>query len=368
MKFIIEKSNLLENLNKVSKAITGKSNVDSLKGILIQVNDGKIIMMGSDLDLSIISFSTCEVIEPGSMLIDAKMFIDIIRKLRNDKITISSEADTVSIQCVKSKFTVVKMDEKIYPKFPQQDKSTQLSLSKELFSRMINQVAFAVAQDDSRPILKGILFELKSKMLHLVALDGYRLAYSSNPVDIDIDGVSAVIDGKSLYSISKLIDNNGDMKISITPNHIQFTFDNIIISTRLLEGAFIKYESLLPSEFQLDIQLNRIELLESIERCTLISPGNPVVKFHINESNILDITSDSTKGKANEQVVISSYTGSISELDIAFNGKYLIDILSNLEEDKLTFHFKNGVSAAICHPTNNSNIKQLILPIRLTKN
>ena len=368
MNFIIEKNALLDNLNKVSKAITGKSTIEALKGVLIQVMDGKIIMMGSDMDLSIIAFGVCEVIEPGSILVNAKILIDIVRKLPNDKITIQIQQDMVNISCRKSEFTIVKMDENTYPKFPEQQNPVDITVSKEIFKSMVGQVHFAVSQDDSRPILRGILFEIKEKMLRLVALDGYRLAYTSNSISSDISELSAVIDGKSLYSISRLMDNAGDVRLSVTDNHIQLKFNNVIVASRLLEGKYIAYETLLPSESELEITINRLQLLDAIDRCTLITIDNPVIKIKINENKIIDVFSDSKKGKASEQLVCSDMEGSRTELDIAFNGRYLLDILNNIECKDLIMKFKNGVSPCICCPSDNPNIKQLILPVRLSSN
>lgn len=367
MNFLIEKNALLDNLNKVSKAITGKSTIDALKGILIQVMDGKIIMMGSDMDLSIIAFGVCEVIEPGSILVDAKILTDIVRKLPNDKITIQIQENMVNISCQKSEFTIVKMDENTYPKFPEQKNAVDITVSKEILKNMIGQVHFAISQDDSRPILRGILFEIKEKMLRLVALDGYRLAYTSNSITEDME-LSAVIDGKSLYSISRLMDNAGDVKLSLTNNHIQLKFNNVIVASRLLEGKYIAYETLLPAESELDITMNRSQLLGAIDRCTLITTDNPVIKIKINENKIIDVFSDSKRGKASEQLVCSDMKGSRTELDIAFNGRYLLDILNNIECTDLIMKFKNGVSPCICCPSDNPNIKQLILPVRLSSN
>lgn len=375
MKFIIGKANLLDNLNKVSRAITGKSTVTALKGVFIQVAKGQIIMLGSDMDLSIFARGTCEVIEAGMVLVDAKILIEIIRKLPEGDITIEKiEDNLVTIRCNKSEFSIVRMNEAEYPELPKESNGTEIIMPKELFGKMIGQVHFAIAQDESRPVLQGILYEVKNSILKLVALDGYRLALSSNPVDCSSD-MSAVIDGKSLINISKLIGSNGDMKIYLHRNHIEFRLDNLIVYSRLLEGQYVKYESLLPQDkSKVDVVIDKFQLIDAIERSALIAKSNnassnPILKFTILNDGMLDllvINSKSSMGKVREELTVE-ILGSEKELEIAFNGRYLLEMLKNMDAEKLVMKFNTAVSPCICHPADNDDSKYLVLPIRLTK-
>lgn len=369
MKFIIEKNNLLENLNKVSKAITGNSTNQILQCVNIQVQNGKIILFGTDMDLSIAAFGSCEVIEEGSMLVDAKMFIEIIRKLPNKEVSISLNKDNlIEITCGKSLFNIVHMNEKEYPRFPKEKDGAEITVSKDKFRRMIGQVGYAIAQDSSRPILQGILVEVKNNLiLKLVALDGYRIAYSSSEIDTSVNNISAVIDGKSLINISKLIDNVGSMKLYLHKNHIEFRLDNMIIFSRLLEGKYVAYEQLFPSDTKDSITCNRLEFIEAIERSCLIAKDstNPFLKFNI-AKDILEITAKSNKGKGREELSITRSFKENENLEIAFNGRYLLDMARNIESEKITMNFKSSVSPMACSPTGSEDCKFIVLPIRLT--
>ncbi|MVX63651.1 DNA polymerase III subunit beta [Clostridium chromiireducens] len=375
MKFIIGKANLLDNLNKVSRAITGKASLTALKGVFIQVAKGQIIMLGSDMDLSIFARGTCEVIEAGMILVDAKIFIEIIHKLPEGDITIEKTEDNlVKISCKKSEFRIVRMNETEYPELPKETNGTEIIMPKEVFGKMIGEVHFAIAQDESRPILQGILYEIKDSILRLVALDGYRLALSSNKVNCSND-MSAVIDGKSLISISKLIGSNGQMKLYLHKNHIEFRLDNIIIYSRLLEGQYIKYESLLPQDkSKIEVVINRLEFIEAIERSALIAKSsdtssNPILKFNILNDGILDllvVNSKSSMGKVREEITVE-ILGTEKELEIAFNGRYLLEMLKNMNSEKLIMKVNTPVSPCICHPADSEDSKYLILPVRLTK-
>lgn len=374
MKFIMEKSNLIENLSKVSRSITGKSSTVALNGVFIQVDDNQIIMLGSDMELSIFARSNCEVIEPGEILVDAKIFLEIIRKLPNDSVIIeTSEDNFIKISCQKAEFEILKMNEKEYPNLPKENKGTEIVLSKNMFSKMIGEVYFAAAHDNSRPILQGILYEIKESVLNLVALDGYRVAYTSTKVNSTSD-IRAVIDSKSLTNISKILGtSDGDIQIYMHNNQAEFRVDNLIIYSRLLEGEYIKYESLLPENARLSFIIDRLELIGAIERGALIAQANdnynPVLEFKILANGMLDVlevSSKSIKGKAREELPIE-ILGEDKDLEIAFNGRYLLDMLKSMDADKIIMKFNNSVSPSICHPHNSEDNKYLILPVRLSK-
>ena len=372
MKFIIDKSNLLENLNKVSKAISGKSNVAALQGVYIQVQSGQFIMLGSDMDLSILSRGMCEVIEPGVILVDAKIIIDIVRKLPKGDVTISlTEDDFIEISAGNTVFNIVHLNEKEYPNFPKEDKGTEITVSKDIFAKMIGQVGYAIAQDSYRPILQGILYEIKDSVLRLVALDGYRIASSSCKVDTNIN-VSAVIDGKSLMNVSRLIDNVGSLKLYVHTNHIEFRFDNLIIYSRLLEGKYVDYEPLLPKENVVQITVNRNELVEAIERSSLIAQAkdsvNPILNFNIYKSGLVDtleIKSNSSKGRGREELAITIDMLDAESMQIAFNGRYLLDMLKNMDSEKVVLKLNTPLSPCLCHPQNCEDEKYVVLPVRV---
>lgn len=373
MKFIIEKTNLLNHINKVSKAITGKANIDELKGVLMEVQSNHIIMVASDMDLTIYARGTCEVIDSGKALIDAKMFTEIVRKLPNGEVSIElTEDNLVSISCKKSKFSVVKMDESKYPELPKGDKGTEINISKEIFRKMISQVQFAVTVDGSRPILQGISFEVKDNILKLVALDGYRIAYTSHKIDNSSD-MSVVIDGKSLTNISKLIDNDGIMKIHLNDNHILILVDDLVIISRLMEGKYINYEFLMNTDYNVEVILDRVGFIQSIERSTVIAgiedSYTPLISLKSKCDGMLDlleISSKSPKGNVVEDITVE-IPSEDKEIEIAYNAKYLLDMLKSMESEKVDIKFKSNITPATFCPSGNENNKYIVLPVRIQK-
>lgn len=373
MKFVIEKANLLDNLNKVSKAITGKSTIDTLKGVLIEVQSNQIIMVASDMDLTIYARGTCEVIEPGKVLIDSKMFTEIVRKLPNGDVNIEiTEDNLVFISCKKTKFSVVKMDETKYPELKSATPGTGITISKEIFRKMVSQVQFAVALDSTRPILQGILYEVKNNTLKLVALDGYRIAYTQHSVE-NANDIEAVIDGKSLSNISKLIDNDGVMKLFLNDNHILILLDNLTIHSRLMDGKYINYQSLMNNDYNVEVIVDRVSFIESIERSTIIAGSEdsytPLITLKSKSDGMLDmleITSKSPKGKVMEDIAIE-IPSKDKEIEIAFNGRYLLDMLKSMESEKVDIKFKTNLSPATFYPIGNEDNKYVVLPIRVQK-
>ena len=367
MKFRCEKNVLQEAISIVQKAITGKSTLPILQGIYIKTLGNEIILTGSDIDLSIETKLAAEIIESGSLVVDSRLFGEIIKKLPNDTIEItSSENNNLEIICQRSVFNLNHMSADEFPSLPQINENMIFSISQKILKNMIKSTIFAIAQDETRPILTGILFEIKEKKLNLVALDGYRLALKNENVDND-NALNAVIPGKTLSEVSKiLIDEDEAVNITFTSNHILFSLGKTKVISRLLEGEFIKYNSIIPEEYNLKITAKRTSLLECIERASLVAKeGNTnLIKFEIEEDNLV-ITSNSQLGKVREELNIILQG---QPLQIAFNSKYLIDVLKIMEEDEIIMQLTSSVSPCIIKNKDNDNCTYLILPVRLLGN
>lgn len=380
MKINISKDILLEGLSKVGKAISGKSLIQSLSGVYLESKGDKVIFRGSDTDISIETVVGAEVLMEGSLLLDYKLFSEIIRRLPNDSITIDSEEGAeVSINCKKSHFKLLTMDHTEYPKFPELDdeKTVSIKVPQSDFKETINKVYYAASLDDTRPILKGTLIEIKDRKLTLVALDGYRVSYSSfnahDGIDLNLD-ISVVPDTKHLVEISKLLGQVGILEIGFTDNNILFKMDNTTIICRLLEGKFINYVSVIGpfmDEYKYKFDINRNEIINALDRATLLSKGKDgrnLVKIKINkDSDTLNIVSRSTLGNSTEEVVITNSEGFTEEFEIAFNSTYLNDIFKHIDNEDITFYLTSDVNPCIIRDKSVSKELEtfLVLPVRL---
>jgi DNA polymerase-3 subunit beta len=367
MNFTCEKLVLQEGISTTQKAVTGKTTMPILNGILIKAVRNQLILTGSDMDLSIETKVNASINEEGSLVIDSKLFGEIIRKLPNDLIHIKTiDNNSIEILCQKSRFTLIHMNTEEFPKLPNINENMIFSIPQKVLKHMIRGIIFATAQDDTRPVLTGILFEIKNNKLNLVALDGYRLALRAENLNTE-NTINAVIPGKTLSEISKILDdNNENVNITFTPNHILFNLGDTKVISTLLQGEFIKYNSIIPEEYNSRIIVKRAELLNCIERASLMAKdGNTnLVKLSIEDENII-ITSNSQLGMVREEInVILQGEG----LQIAFNSKYLIDVLKIMDEEEIIIEFSSSVSPCIIKNKEINNCTYLILPVRLLNN
>ncbi|OOM11059.1 DNA polymerase III subunit beta [Clostridium saccharobutylicum] len=366
MIFTCEKQKILEGISIVQKAITGKSTMPILEGIYINTNQSSLTLIGSDMDVSIQTCVDATIIEKGSIVIDAKIFGEIIRKLPNSTIKIETmENQVIKITCEKSMFDVVYMNTNEFPELPEINENLKISVNQNILKNMIKGTSFAIAQDETRPILQGILFEVKNKNLNLVALDGYRLAVKSEFLDSDMD-VEVVIPGKTLNEVSKILEDVDDIvDITFTNNHILFNLEKTKIISRLLEGKFINYNSLLPQEHKLLVNVNRQQLQNAIERASLMAKdGNTnLIKLEMQQDNLI-ITSNSQLGKVREEILMKLQG---DEIQIAFNSRYLLDVLKNMESDEVIMKMTSSISPCVIEEKDNENAKYLVLPVRLMR-
>ncbi|AJH02289.1 DNA polymerase III subunit beta [Clostridium beijerinckii] len=366
MIFTCEKQKILEGISIVQKAITGKSTMPILEGIYINASNSTITLIGSDIDVSIQTLVDATIMEEGSIVIDAKIFGEIIRKLPNSTIRIETmENQLIKITCEKSIFDVVYMNTNEFPELPEINENLKISVNQNILKNMIKGTSFAIAQDETRPILQGILFEVRNKNLNLVALDGYRLAIKSEFLDTDID-IEVVIPGKTLNEVSKILEDIDEIvDITFTNNHILFNLKRTKIISRLLEGKFINYKSLLPQEHKLFVNVNRQELQNAIERASLMAKdGNTnLIKLDLHQDNLV-ITSNSQLGKVRDEISIKLQG---DEIEIAFNSKYLLDVLKNMEDNEVVMKMTSGISPCVIEENSNENAKYLVLPVRLMR-
>ena len=366
MIIICSKQKLQEGISIVTKAITGKTTMQILEGIYLEATKDGITLIGSDMDVSIETKVEADVIKEGSIVIDAKLFSEIIRKLPNSDVKIEiTETDLIQITCEKSVFNLVFMNASDYPALPSINENLNVEVPQNLLKNMIKGTSFAIAQDEARPILQGILFEVKNKVLNLVALDGYRLAVRSELLDVD-DNIEVVIPGKTLNEVSKILEDTSDIvKITFTNNHILFNVGDTKIISRLLDGKFVNYVSLLPQEYKLCVDVKKQDLQNGLERASLMAKeGNSnLIKLDIQDDNLI-ITSNSQLGKVREEVTINLQG---EELQIAFNSRYLLDVLKNMEEEDIVMEMSSSVTPCVIKGKNLKNGKYLVLPVRLVR-
>lgn len=368
MNFKIERKILQEAIGKVSKAITGKMGNPILDGMYIKANENTLTFIGSDGDTTINTSIAAEVTANGEIIIEPRIFGEIIRKLPEGEVSVSVTDNQFQIKCLKSEYNLVCNTAEEYPSNVIEqavNSDVVLELEQAKLKNLVRSVYFAAADSEARPILKGILLEAKNGVLNLVALDGYRLAKKSLELDTEIEA-SAIIDAKLFNDISKLFkDTNDIVSVYIGNNQTTFKFDETTVTLRRMEGNFVAYESLIPTEAQSVIELNRKSFIEAISRVSVMSDNNNhLVKLDLTDNTML-VSARSQLGQVKEDIELNNSIE--NPLSIAFNGKYLLDSLNAIEDDFVKLNFNSPVSPCIVSGVNDSTGKYLVLPVRLTR-
>ena len=371
MKFKCNQSVLTKALNIVSKAVTSRTTIPILKGILLEVSeDGILKMSSSDLDITIEETIEVEESIPGSIVVQSKLFGDIIRKLPNADVTISVEDTNVLIQCMNSHFTIVGLSADEFPSIKNiEDGEDAIVFNKAILKEMIRKTSFAASVDESKGVITGILMELMNDSVNMVAIDGYRMAVTRESM-INKEQKNVIIAAKIMNEISKILsessDEHEDIKIILNEKRAIFIIGSIKVVLRLLDGEFIKYRDVLPKESKIKVKVNKSDLMESIERASLLSKEgkNNLIKLSIKDT-IITITSKSEEGNVREDIIVEK-TG--DDLEIGFNAKYVLDVLKSIEDEEIYMLFNTSITPCLVEPIEGNGFEYLILPVRITSN
>lgn len=357
---------LLNSINTVLKACSTKTTMPILECILLKAHNNQVTLVGYNLELGIESTIEAEVLEEGSIALESKIFSEIIRKMPNQTVDISTSSNHMTnIICEKSKFSIAGQLGDEFPDLPKVEQMNKYTISQVVFKDMIRQTIFSVAQEESRPILTGEMIQLKDNSFRMVTVDGYRISYRNIPISTENQKCEVVVPGRTLNEISKILssDEHDEMDIYFEDKHVLFDLGESKVVSNLLEGEFLKYEQVFSSDYETKVKVDRKEFLMSIERAALISregKKNPI-KIEIDGDNMI-ITSRAELGTALEEVAIELEGNNLS---IAFNPKYLIDALKSIDDDEVSITFISSLTPCIIHPIEGDHYKYLILPIRL---
>ncbi|MCG7345780.1 DNA polymerase III subunit beta [Sporosarcina sp. ACRSL] len=375
MKFEIMRDWLLEGLNDVMKAISQKVANPILTGVKIDVNETGLTMTGSDSDITICTFIPVEedgeqiirVIETGSIILQAKVFSEIVRKLPTNDVTIEVENMQTHIQSGKSEFHLIGSNPDEYPILPDVKDEYRFSLPSDLMKSIIRETVFAVSQQETRPILTGVHWSTNEEKLVCVATDSHRLARREIVPELMPESpFSVVIPGKSLQELNKILpDNTDNVEIVIADQQVLFKSRNVLFYSRLLEGNYPDTSRLIPSEYKTTVEVNGRKLLQAIDRASLLAreDRNNIVRFAAEGGHVIEVSSNSPEiGKVEELIEAIDVNG--EDLMISFSAKYMMDALKAIEGQDIAIHFTGAMRPFILKSKESDAILQLILPVR----
>lgn len=369
MKISSSKENLVYGTQIAQRCISSRAPLPILNGILLTARDHQLTFQATDLDLAIECATGVEVLEEGSVVVPARHFLEIVRRLPDQTIHLESDPQTklLILTYGSAQFSINTLNPDEFPVFPNINGNFTQEIKQVLLKEIIRQVAFAASNDPIRPLFTGVMLEIAPHHLLFVATDTHRLAKrkieQENP-EIE-QPVQTIIPARALNELYRLLkDEDLPIKISITDTHITFYTEDFIFSTRPIQGYYPDYKKVLPEDYQCKILINTTELLPAIERASLListKEGNSIVHLTIKE-NYLTVQSNSVDlGSVHEEIPA---TREGQEIAIAFNARYLIDALKNMEAEQMAIEFTGNLGPGIIRPISEQDYLYLLLPIR----
>lgn len=338
MEIKVSKSDLLKKATLgVNIAASKPSTLPILNNILLETQkSGKVKIVATDMEVGISTLLSAEVIQEGSITVPAKKFYDIIKELPEGEVELSvSKNNTVSIKSGKSFFKIMGLDKEEYPKLPEFSLSEAIELDQATLKECLTLTSFAISHDETRYVLNGVLFSLNGNNAKFVATDGRRLAFYKKEIkQKNTKNINTIIPSKTIHELLKLLEWEGQVKVIQTQNKIIFLFEETYLTSSLIEGNFPNYEQVIPKEEKTLVQVNREEISQAVRRAALLtSPEAPALKFDFIKNKVLVSAKSPNMGEAKEELP-AEFKG--NEITIGFNPGYLMDVLKNLGEEKIT--------------------------------
>ena len=363
MKVVCGKNELQKCVGIVTKAVAIKSPVYLLEGIKISADSNAMTLFGSDGILNIKCQCEATILEPGEIVLPARLFGEILAKFDECEVSLVTEGNNMIMECGHSRTTLCYMDAEAYPDFPACDSGSGATMFSNQLVSMIDQTIFSASASEDKPILTGILLQIEQSTAKMVALDGYRLAIRQETIQSGKEHTSIVVPSKSMREIARIIpEDEHTVKIYVGDNLISIKCEDVEIASRVLQGDYVKYDNMLPKEYETRIVANKLALQNSLERASILARQAKTNLVNLSmDGSVMTITSDSEVGKAREQIDIS-LTG--KNLDISFNSRYLLDVLKEVDDDEIVFDFNTSISPCLIHPVSGESYLYLVLPVK----
>lgn len=362
---------LLEGLNYVTRAIAARPSKPVLEGVMVETIEDAVLLTCTDGSLTIRTKIDCQVEKSGQTVMPGKILTELVRKLPDGMVNISvNDKNVAVIKCLSSRTSLSCMAPMDFPLMLSVENGHEIALPQNAFKDMIQRVIFAIATDESRQILTGCLLEIMPSEARLIALDGFRLAMQRYTEAFtfhfpdDINKVQAVIPGKVLNEMSKMLpDDDAPVKLTFDKSRLFAEFGKVSVSSVLLAGEYINYKQILPIDWKTRIKVNRNDLSNAIDRASLMAREgkNNLLKLHLTEED-MTITSNAELGDVQETLPIDIDGNG---MDIAFNARYLTDVIRNISDEELSMRFNSNVSPCVICPPEGEKYTYLVLPVRV---
>lgn len=364
MKISCLRTDLAEAVSNVSRAVSTKATIPALEGVLIKAYDGKLNISGYNLEIGITTDIEATIQNEGEIVVSAKLFLDIVRKLPEEIVFIETDDRMITyITCGQVDYQIVGMSSVEYPDLPSFEQTDGITVNEKILRDMIRQTVYAVSENTAKPIYTGSLFEIENGIFKIVAVDGYRMAIRSENVDSE-SNTSFVVPGKTQQEVLKLLNEDEEnVEIIIGMRHITFRVKNYRVISRLIEGTFLDYKTTIPKEEKTEVVINTRKIINAVERMSLLNNDriqSPVrCKFSDDE---IKLSCASAVGRANDVISVPVIGESV---EIGFNNRYLLDALKNSDTDEIKLVLNGALAPMIVKPVKGDCFLSIVVPMRL---
>lgn len=366
MNIYCNKQALIDAVGNVQRAVSGKSTLPALEGILLKATGSSLFLAGYDLDLGITTTIEAEVREPGEIVLTAKLFGDIVRRLPDDAVSLTTDENlNTVIRSGLTEFTIIGISANEYPEIPSVGDGVGFTVPQNTLKSMIRQTLFAVAQTDNRPVHTGTQFEMEGEDLRLVSVDGSRLAMRCEPLQTK-ETMTFVVPGKTLSEVLKLLsDEDTPMSMAVGRRHIVLEIGGYAVISRLLDGEFLPYRKAIPQNITTTVRIKTRDLIDAVERASLVI--NDRIKSPLLcefKDGKIKVSCTTPLGSASD-VIDASIEG--NEEEMGFNSRFLLEALKNTETDEVRIELGGPLSPMKILPVSGEGFLFLVLPVRLKK-
>ncbi|MGH7540423.1 MAG: DNA polymerase III subunit beta [Gemmatimonadota bacterium] len=365
MKFSITRDNLQSGLGAVASVIPTRTTLPVLSNILMRADDAKLRLSGTDLDISVSLSVAAEVSQAGAVTVPAKKLVEIARELEDAPIHVSAEGTQVELACGRSRFKLYGLAEDEFPSFPEVDFANAWKMTAGRLQELIGRTSFAVSTEESRPILNGVLWQLRPETSVMVATNGHRLARMRVGMDgADAPEADLIIPPKALSQVERLYNANDELELARSENHLAFRSVDRVVFTRLIEGPYPNYEQVIPKDNDKEAVANRAAFEAAIRRMAVVaSDQTHRVRLSFEDGAVRFRVQTPDLGEAEDELPLE-YGG--EALEIGFNATYLLEILRYMPDEDVRMTFKAPERAATFMPASGDpDYLCLVMPLRL---
>lgn len=365
MKIIVNGTELSSAVMKVSKAISVKTTNPVLEGIKLSVRGDNLTLTATDTEFAIEKTIRSDTFREGDTVVPGRLFAELVKKLENENEVelFLIEENRLKITYGNNEVFLSTLSAETFPEIKKNLKEKYFTLLQKEYKELINKTIFACSTDESRPILKGCLFDIKDGVLKCVGLDGFRMAIAEKRIKEASGDFKIIIPARALNEIGRLLERDEEEMTIVSEENTMMVDDNgTIFVSRLLEGDFINYEQIIPSKFQTVVTFKREDFQNSLDRATIVAKdARNIVKLEIKENHI-NIKANSEKGNVTENVLVNIEG---VDMDINFNAKYITEALKSISDEYVKLSFVGEIAPAIITSVSGGDYLYLILPIRI---